>query len=301
LSRVASDADRLGGGLRKQIAAIAEEIRSPGRREDDWQRAIAYFRMRTDEHAVTASSLVAKRLLAELKSVLETIIEFGRHLKNIAAGMPQSDLYEAADPLSTLVAASFASLLDSVDQSVQESFIRPNGGLFQTVMGNSRLRAQMLQELTRHARLVVDGLAAQPELIGAAVTTADSRAGSQALGTAAEFAPLLRHGGVCRNLVVVPSSQADGVQRVAGEGWSNFTVLTGAGHDVVVCQEGWGIPLANIAVDIIQRRRDYADFASRVVSRNDVRWTQLGAPTVRFPQAAANAFSHSTPMVTQVL
>jgi hypothetical protein len=205
----------------------------------------------------------------------------------------------ASDPLANAVARSFSMLIDTVDQQLQEQFITPNGGLFQTIMSNSRVRAQMLQELHRHARQAVEQLASRPEVMGAALASAGNRTDAAAQKRELEQqSPLLQHGGAYRTLAVLPSHS----QGEANKNWPNATIVSGVGNSIVLCQEAWDLPLPSIAVDIIQRRRDYADFAARVASRSDVNWTPLTAPLVQFPVAASqDAFAAAMPLVTHVL
>jgi hypothetical protein len=74
------------------------------------------------------------------------------------------------------------------------------------------------------------------------------------------------------------------------------------GQDVVAVCEGWQIPLVNVAVDLINNRRDYADFAARVQTRSDVQWLPLTSPAARQPIVNAFAdFAAGAPTVTQVL
>jgi hypothetical protein len=82
----------------------------------------------------------------------------------------------------------------------------------------------------------------------------------------------------------------------------NVSILNDLGRDVILCQEGWDIPLSSIAVDLIERRRDYADFAARVHTRSDVAWTPLASPAASLAApGCADAFAAGTPPVTQVL
>jgi hypothetical protein len=110
---------------------------------------------------------------------------------------------------------------------------------------------------------------------------------------------MLKHGGAYRSLAILPGPASAGSTAVATrELGPNASVLAGVGHDVILCQEGWDAPLSSIAVDIIERRRDYADFASRVRTRSDIAWTPLASPAATF---AAPAGAAATPSATQVL
>jgi hypothetical protein len=306
ITRVEADASRLAAALANQIEASADEftrdVASVLLTEDDWERVAAYFRMRTDEHAVLATALIARRLLAELKSVGATITEFGRHLKNVALSVPRPEqALPASDPLLKAVVENVSALLETIDQQLQDSFITPNGGLFQTIMGNSRVRSQMLQELAKLARHATEQLAAQPDLRNAMLAVVENKV-SAASGNAGQLAvpALLRHGGAYRGLAVIPGNVGDVSRTVASVG-SDASTIAGIGHDVVLCEEGWDLPLVHVAVDIIQRRRDYADFAARVATRSDVVWTPLAASSAAIPVACENAFAAVMPTTTQVI
>ena len=309
LLRLEADADRLATSLARQIAATSEELRRDARSvasgAEDWQCALAYFRLRTDHHALTVSATIARRLLTELKSVAATVAEFGRHLKHVAHGLPGAaqQLTSQKDALSACLVEQLGTLSDEVDQQIQEQFIDQNGGLFQTIMGNSRVRAQLLVELTSLARRAAEQLAAQPEVRQAAFATVDLSAVSDG-GNALAPPKLLQFGGAYRSLAIAPDAAS--ASRIAGA-WRTGeqcepSVLVGVGQDVVLCTEGWELPIVQVAVDLIQRRRDYADFAGRVLTRNDVAWTPLTAPVIP-PSAEPGAgdFSGVVPTMTCVL
>jgi hypothetical protein len=308
LTRLEADASRLSQGLAKQVAATSEQLSRSSHagarvNEHSVQLATGYLRMRIDLQAVFAAAHIARRLLAELKSVSETVAEFGRHLKHVALGLPQPGGDEVDDALARAAQVHLAELIDAVDEQVQTEIIAPGGGLFQTIMGNARTRAQMLGELARQSQRATEQLASSPEV--AQSTFLDGAVGSESpLGSGAlELPKLLAHGGVYRGLAVVPSSSAGTERLVADALGADATVLKGVGNDVVLCQEAWALPLASTAVDLIQGRRDYAEFAARVVTRSDIRWTPLTAPrATAFPTFDDNkSFAEAMPVMTQVL
>ncbi|HEX6960776.1 MAG TPA: tubulin-like doman-containing protein [Lacipirellula sp.] len=307
LTKLEVDATKLSAALLKQIAACAELLRrqcsaSGAPTDEDWQQAINYFRMRTDHQAVLASALIARRLLSELTTVSTTIMEFGRHVKHLAMNMPSPDRHGAkSDAFTTAVNHHLAALADAVDEQIQAAFIAHNGGLFQTIMGNSRVRAQMLSELSKRARQAAEQLAAQPDIVQ---TTIAGRSSGDAAESAEPSLPrLLQHGGAYRSLAVLPQQAgAASSQLVASELGPGASVLAGVGSDIVLCTEAWDLPLASVAVDVIQSRRDYADFAARVLTRSDIAWTPLTAPRSSFaPVVGDNAFADAMPTMTQVL
>ncbi len=312
LTALEVDASRLAQALARQIADAAEQLGRGSHAgaklsDHDRQHAAAYFGMRTDQQAVVASAHIARRLLAELKALGTTVAEFGRHLKHLALSLPQPDGAVANDSLARAAQEQLPALADAIDEHVQNEFITPGGGLFQTIMGNSRVRAQMLTELTKQARRVADQLATRPEVVQSAFAGNDQFASGGASDSGesndAALPKLLAHGGVYRGLAVLPQQASGGVnQAVAAELGPDASILAGVGHHVVLCHEAWDLPLVRTAVDLIQGRRDYADFAARVVTRSDVSWTPLTAPPVAaFPTFGDNAFSESAPVMTQVL
>jgi hypothetical protein len=306
ITRVEADASRLAGALAKQIEASADELTRDLSgvllTEDDWQRVAVYFRMRTDEHAVLATALIARRLLAELKSVGATITEFGRHLKNVALSVPKPEHpLPASDPILKAVVENVSALLETIDQQLQDTFITPNGGLFQTIMGNSRVRSQMLQELARLARLATEQVAARPDVRNTILASAlNEVAATPGDARQPEAGALLDHGGTYRCLAVIPRNVGDVSRTIASLG-PDASTIAGIGYDIILCQESWDLPLVPVAVDLIQRRRDYTEFAARVATRSDIIWTPLTAPSAAAPVACENAFAAVMPTTTQVI
>ncbi|MCC6493796.1 MAG: protein kinase [Pirellulales bacterium] len=276
LTSLEADAVRLGAALNRQIGVTAEaELRAPsskGLEDDTWQRSAAYFRMRVDQLAVTASAQITRLLLAKLKSVGATLAEFGRHLKHLAASTQSPTPAGGASAMQKCLHIHLPRLIEAIDQQMQDQFIAPNGGLFQTVMGSTRLRSEMLAMLSRLARRSVEQFACRADVLRGALQA------RLETDRATDLPKFLQHGGAYRSLVIAPpdSGLAEGAaRRVIG---APSTLAHGG--DVVVCYEAWDLPLPTIAVDLIHRRRDYADFAARVASRSDVAWTSLTAPAV---------------------
>jgi hypothetical protein len=319
LKGLEGDATRLAEGLGRQIASVAEEVRRENRADaapadDALARTLAYFRMRIDRHAVWASALIAKRLLAELKSIGTTVAEFGRHLKHLAVNLPgvggtTCDIVaELGRPLAKALSERLPALLDAIDADLQQQFIDGQGGLFTTIMGNSRVRTQMMTALGQLARRAAEQLASQPDVINSAFGSmaAGSCPGADVRDPAdGAMPPLLQFGGAYRRLTVLPS---ECIANGAAEPWrqslsADATLLAAPGRDVINVCEGSGLPLVHVALSLIQNRRDYADFASRVHTRSDVAWTPLTSPSVAIapPADAFAALSGDPVHVTQML
>ena len=318
LQGVAADADRMATGLAKQVEAAAKGLNSdnrcPSAPGDCQNLALAYFRMRIDYHAVQAASLIARRLLAELKMLGATVAEFGRHLKHVAESFPGAADQPSTshDRLATALSEHFGLLTDDVDQQIQESFIDANGGLFQAMMGNSRVRAQLLAELSKLSRRAVEQLAIDPE-VAAASSASDQPADAANNSADADGQRLLtasRHGGTFRCLAIAAdeSTASQFAEKAGAPRDAAASLLALAGHEPVLCYEGGELPLVQVAVDLIQCRRDYADFASRVLTRTDILWTPITAPPTFATPTSFDQTDHpialqapTPPLMTQML
>jgi len=88
---------------------------------------------------------------------------------------------------------------------------------------------------------------------------------------------LLKHGGQTQQLAVLPQSDwtVEQLTHLAKQLGPDATLVEGNDAVLTVCCEASGLPLVQIATELIQCRRDYADFAERVHTRTDIQWTSL--------------------------
>ncbi len=313
LKRVETDATRLSEALARQAATFVEELRRDPRADAApanarLARALAYFRIRIDQHAVWASIIIARKLLGELKSVGATVSEFGRHLKHLAVNLPSSGDLDAAaqagDPLARVLVDQLPTLTDAIDGQIQAQFINEQGGLFTAIMGNSRVRAQMMVALGKLARTAAERLAARPDVLNTAFSSLiegqREEPGDVPSRPAQTLPPLLQRGGAYRRLTIVPAECA---QSQWADTLGDGSIVAAPGQEVIRVCEGWQLPLQAVALSLIQRRRDYADFAGRVQTRSDVSWTPLASPIAAITPPA-NAFSGppcDAPTMTHVI
>ncbi|MGI9429022.1 MAG: tubulin-like doman-containing protein, partial [Bythopirellula sp.] len=311
LQRVEKDAQRLTGGIGKKLVRLVSSCNSPDTPKMNPKQvlelAIKYFRLRVDARALQATGHLVRMLQSELKNVGEAIVEFGRHLRHLADKVsleigeePKARDERLAlvttDPLGRLLMTKISGLADHVDQQLQQDFINPQGGLFQTVMGNRKVIGELLENLHSIARNQI-----------ALAVREHNQSGEQSL----DPSQLIRHadsarptlldlGGASSQLAILPQKQespelATTVRQSLG---AETSVLTGAGSNMVVCCEGGQLPLARVAVDLIECRRDYAEFADRVHTRNDISW----APLIDLKPATPSTDSeYATQVLSQVL
>ncbi len=221
--------------------------------------AIKYFRLRLDLRALQATSHLVRMLQTELKNVGEAIVEFGRHLRNLAdmlTQVPDSETEQharncalaAKDPVGQKLLANRRDLTTKVDQQLQDQFINQQGGLFQTVMGNRKVMAELLDTLQTIAKQQISfaahewSLSSEQAVDAASLTKSADQARS----------PLLDLGGIANQLVIMPQKgngekMATAVRDVLG---CETSLLTGTEGNLVVCNEVGLLPLARVAVDL---------------------------------------------------
>jgi hypothetical protein len=311
LQRVEKDAQRLTGGIGKKLVRLVSSYNSPdtpGMNEARlMELAVKYFRLRVDARALQATGHLVRMLQSELKNVGEAIVEFGRHLRHLADKVtlelgqdPEARTERIAhlttDPLGRLLMTNLGSLANHVDQQLQQEFINPQGGLFQTVMGNRKVIGELLENLHSIARVQI-----------ALAVRDHNQSGEQNLDPSQLIqhadkarSTLLHLGGAASQLAIVPQKEenqelANLVRDALG---AETSVLTGAESNLMICCEGGQLPLARVAIDLIECRRDYAEFADRVHTRNDISW----APLIDLKPAAPSTNSeYATQVLSQVL
>lgn len=290
---VTRDAQRLVDRLGTQAAALTQEIlaSSEGKRssavsEQVLEKLLAYVRLRLDHASVLAARIISATLVAELKSLNETLVEFGRHLNHVAVAIQRneeasedgsSSLQPVDDCLDPAIKAILPELADHVDEIVHEGFLAENGGLLETVMSNSRVRAGLLATIRQRAQEVVRLQLQQRNLEDRLTKSAENQAETNKAAP-----PLtLGYGGSVRNLAVIPRQPSP--ESAATAFSQDTTVVTDANTEFSLCCEACNIPLVPLAVEIIDGRRDYAEYAARVHTRKDIDWQ---------PLVAASAPSH---------
>jgi hypothetical protein len=246
---------------------------------------------------------MVQRLGTVVRSLDEKLVDFKRQIEQILRNMaPGPGLDSLDDSVASATALLTDQAVNALDQHVQATLIEPNGGLFHASMSDARLRSQILAELSTQSARAAER---------AALASASSRghgsiagaAGGAAFDSEQSLLAATRHGGTFRRLAVAENKDAaSSLAAMAGDPLDVApTELVCDGAEPVLCYEGGNLPLTQIAIDLIERRRDYADFASRVFTRTDVAWTPLAAP----PPFESEPFTFEAlaraPQVTQIL
>lgn len=285
LQRVESDAARMAKGIAEKLVGLVQQ-----HTQDDCGQSIAnaeecfgskYLRHRLDLCALQSTSLLVRMLRSELKNVGEAIIEFGRHLRHLADTLAEEvessettseSPTSQEDPAVNALLGNLSEVTIAIDEQLQGDFINEHGGLFQTLMGSRKVQAQLLEHLQSMVQKQVMRAVQQYNLVGDRVLS------NEALREYQEQAesPLLALGGVGSSLVVLPKARDPELVKQVRETLGNeVSVLSGTSGNLIVCGEGGQLPLMRVAIDLIECRRDYAEFAARVHTRSDISWTPI--------------------------
>jgi serine/threonine protein kinase len=248
--------------------------------------AFDYFRGRLDHLAARTAARTARLLLSDVKTLADELTALGREIEQMARGI---DVVHAAssrvseteakrqDAACTWLRPRLATLAEEVEKQLAAECLQDQG-LWTTIMQGGRRRAQLSAMLNEFSRQVVlrslGGVNVMQEW------SADS--GPEAAPVlrsklAAATPALLALGGTRRVLAIVPrdggaETSAAELSRMLGVG---VNVVAGNDNSATLCVEAAGLPLVDVAVELVQRRRDRVEFAGRVQSRTDIAWTRL--------------------------
>ena len=280
-----------------QSAADSAQAASLPATEPD--RLPQYFELRLDDLALRGAEYVVRRLLAELKSIRDDLTAYGRELTQLARATRQPNRktngratteVDSQKPRGPKGIESVRSHLDDLTAQVaarlRRDFLHAHGGLFHVVMQGGRPRAQLSTKIQDFARQAVEEFFNQNNQPSSAAAYHD---GIQAATPAA-----LAHGGACRALAILPHGstvQANSDQLAAAAGLTVSTIES-TDNSLTLCVEAEQLSLTRIAIALIDRRRDSAEFAKRVHCRADIAWTPLVTDSPEY--MAANAVGVTT-------
>ncbi|HEY3395736.1 MAG TPA: tubulin-like doman-containing protein [Lacipirellulaceae bacterium] len=252
---------------------------------------LAYFQLRLDESAIAAAEHIVRVIVADAKAMADELTAFGREIDQLEAAMARAASAAQASSRTltdshvgegSLGPANLAALLPKlaaeVDFRLQAEYVRENGGLMKTVMQGGRPRALLCAKLQEFSRRAVQQALADINVLehSAQATAGQSRAELRS-GLAAATSPLLEFGGTRRVLAILPRdscgpAEADELSRTLGV---EVTGVRGGDNGLTLCVEAGQLSVQHIALDLVQRRRDRAEFARRVHCRNDISWSSL--------------------------
>ncbi len=163
--RVILESRNLQQCLQQQLSQVVAEILSNPEApttelspKELFARAVSYYRLKLDFSALRATQLLSDKFQSELKGTRESLVEFGRHLRNLAARNADENFSNSLGEFATshesggvarMLREQFAELARDVDERFQAEFVNSRGGLFEAMMGNNRAINELLATLKR--------------------------------------------------------------------------------------------------------------------------------------------------------
>lgn len=249
--------------------------------------AIRYFRLRLDLCALQTTIHLARMLQADLKNTRETIVEFGRHLRGLADSLagdpgdcgPGDEQTREHEGLANELRMVLPQMAQIVDDQLQEGYIDRHGGLLAAVMGSRKIVTELLANLELFSRKNVEQASRASNPVSHMLESGKLPGGQESLvRQMVEITPrLLEAGGAARKLVILPTRDFSDLQvtQLRNQLGNDTSILSGGSGDLLLCSEASLLPVDRAALQLIDCRRDYAEFAARVQTRGDVSWTPL--------------------------
>jgi serine/threonine protein kinase len=278
--------------LAKQVASRLVEIHRAAADESaaqdeppvavDENPVLTYFRLRLDHCAMIAAEHIATSIVADLKADADALNQLGRDVMEMAGrvnGNADQWLSLSSDDSRGRAAshlhAQLAEIATRVDEQVQTQCIDQQGGLLAAIAAGGRTRAQLFSTLKECSHQAIQRSLSEVDVLAQVIGDAD---GASLAERIREVSPeLLQYGGSRRVLAVLPKSaaEANSIAQIQASLGGKISLVPGCDNSLVLCVEGQDLVLPEVAVNVVQRRRDYVEFAERVHSRSDIQWTKL--------------------------
>ena len=269
--------------------------RQPKQATETQQPWTDYCRLRVSETVLGGARRFFQLLRARIAAVGDRMKEIQQSLgmlaKEFKADKAWTDISvggsnepSASEELNALLVRvlkrSIPRLAMQLEAEFHEEFMPAHGGLHAVLEKTADLNRPLSATLREAARkAILDALAVvdvvEP-LLGSRGSSRESRRLRDCVTTATPRLPAC--GGAKRILLVLPEgSDAAAIQSDLERNFDETSsVVFDRDGDIVLCHEVEKISLARVAAALADNRPDYADAASRLHTRADIRWTSLG-------------------------
>ena len=282
-SKVARDA------ISARQAMFAEADRSC--RKSSSRSAFAYFQVRLSHAGFAAAKRLIQKLRSDLRTLREDLLEAGRDVRAwleivstptgaghrpADAPPPRNDNGEGS--VEKLIEAGKDELVVEAGRQFQREFVESHGGILELLAAGPKLRKSAIEALRAIVRRRVTEVINSVDLLERIVKddgVADTTALFDRLLKEAESSAI-RFGKRKHHLLVLPNSAHSTQLKSATSNYGERASCVEAWqYAVVACCDAGPLSLVHLGSEIIDGRPDYADFARRVHTRNDVRFSAL--------------------------
>ncbi|MHB8969571.1 MAG: tubulin-like doman-containing protein [Pirellulaceae bacterium] len=252
-----------------------------------------YCKHRVYERVVDNVSIIVRSTKGQVATVRDELVDLEREVRHLAERFDTLRTFDSLvgdddevgadqllDSVGHMLADGVRELTERLDQRLATVVLKEAGGLRRLLLQGGDGRNKLPTVVRSMARTTVIGL--MKTLDAADVMFANHRELADDSSTLAESLasarpPLLRCGGSKRLLVMLPSGSAHvrPLEILHDQMHEVPSVAQNNDGDFVLCYEVEQLSLTQVAVTLIDGRRDYAEFAARFHTRTDVDWSTL--------------------------
>ncbi len=270
--------------------------RGRGKERENLANVIAtleqFCRLRLYERVVANTASIVQVIKGQVASTEDELMDLERELRHLSdefdvsrtLDLPASDKRQKSDELSESIGGvlidNVERLASQLEHKLSNEVVAQAGGLRDMLMQGGNERNKLAASIRGVARTTVVGMMKQMDVSDVLFHNDDSPESEvdtlRECLTAAK-PRLMACGGAKRLLVMLPkgSSQVRPIEIVHGELKETPSVVENCDGDFILCYESEQVSLTQAAVTIIDGRRDFAEAASRLHTRNNVGWSNL--------------------------
>ena len=293
---------KLQGNICRELSVVQQSlqalqnVRGRGKDRERSARALAgleqYIRLRLYEGVASSAICIIQVVKGQVANTQDELMDLERELRHLA---DQFDTSRAVDepwgelegPSNDLMQSVAQVICDNVERltsglamQLEKELLQDSGGLGAMLLQGGRERNALPIVMRGIARTSIIGVMKQLDVSD--ILFHDDDDAQSEVDTLAECVQnarprLIACGGAKRLLVMLPkgSSQVRPIEILHQQLGETPSVVGNCDGDFILCYEAEQISLTQAAVTIIDGRRDLADAASRLHTRNDIEWSSL--------------------------
>jgi serine/threonine protein kinase len=251
---------------------------------------LEYCRLRMFNVALFFLQDLARRMKNLLTPMNDQLGDARRDLKGLISTMTPAELAESAgneldEQLRQALLGEFAkhraTLMQELDQWLQDTLFQKGGGFLTTLGKGGDHRTQFVSQLFHAARSSVLRSLHGLDVANFLMQSSADGASIRLAGSLETARPKPLADGTCRTLIAVSQSSTNPqcrellVSAVQEQSGVKPAVVGYGESDVTIVSELAGLPIAEVAVRLIDERADFIDYAKRVFSRGDIPFEPL--------------------------
>jgi hypothetical protein len=265
---------------------------------------LEYCRLRMFNVALFFIQDLARRVKNLLTPMHDQLGDARRDLKGLIATLTPAELAESAgseldEQLRQALLHEFAThrtaLTQELDHWLQDTLFQKAGG-FLTVLGKGGdHRTQFVSQLFHAARLSVLRSLQRLDVANFLMQSSADGGSIRLAGSLESARPKPLADATCRTLIAVSQSSTNTecrellVSAVQEQSGIKPAVVGYGESDVTIISELAGLPIADVAVRLIDERADFIEYAKRVFSRGDIPFEPLTLKEEKEEAEAASA------------